>query len=117
VAKIPALKRLTVALTWWSFGHLANDPPSHRLSIRLSAAGLREGLPAAARMEISGDDGYLITAAPVVACLRRLLEEGIRRPGVWLQGQVVDPDDFFTDLASFGLTVETEVSPQGSPAA
>jgi hypothetical protein len=68
-------------------------------------------------MEISGDDGYLLTAAPVVACLRRLLDGSIRRPGVWLQGHLVDPDSFFTDLASFGLTVEAEVSPQGSPAA
>jgi hypothetical protein len=117
LAKVPALQRMTVALTRWSFGHLANDPPPHRISIRLSAAGLREGLPATARMEISGDDGYLLTAAPVVACLRRLLDGSIRRPGVWLQGHLVDPDSFFTDLASFGLTVEAEVSPQGSPAA
>ena len=117
LAKVPALQRMTVALTRWSFGHLANDPPPHRLSIRLSASGLREGVSATARMEISGDDGYLMTAAPVVACLRRLLEGSIRRPGVWLQGQLVDPDDFFTDLASFGLTVEAEVSPQESPAA
>ena len=68
-------------------------------------------------MEISGDDGYLMTAAPVVACLRRILDGCIRRPGVWLQGQLVDPDDFFTDLASFGLSVEAEVSAQESPAA
>jgi len=31
--------------------------------------------------------------------------------------QLVDPDRLFTDLAAFGLTVETEVSPQELPAA
>ena len=117
LARVPALQRMTVALTRWSFGHLANDPPPHRISIRLSAAGLRGGLPTTARMEISGDDGYLMTAAPVVACLRRVLDGSIRRPGLWLQGQLVDPENYFTDLAAFGLTVETEASPQELPAA
>jgi saccharopine dehydrogenase-like NADP-dependent oxidoreductase len=45
LARVPALQRMTVALTRWSFGHLANDPPPHRLSIRLEASGLRGGSP------------------------------------------------------------------------
>jgi saccharopine dehydrogenase (NAD+, L-lysine-forming) len=110
LAKFPRLRRTTLAFTRWSFGHLARSRPPHRLAVRLEATGAQGGVPATARLEISGDDGYVMTAAPVVSCLRRVLDGSLRRPGLWLQAQLADPDDLLDDLAGLGLTVSRESS-------
>lgn len=104
--KVRALQRTAESFTRWSFRRLANYAPPHKLTVRLDAAGLHKGEAVATRLEISGEDGYLLTAAPVVSCIRQLLDGTTRRPGVWLQAQLVDPDALLTDLAAMGLTVD-----------
>jgi len=111
LAKVPALRRAATGFTRWSLGHLASYDPPNKLVVRLEASGLRAGRPATARLEISGDDGYLLTAAPVVAGLRRVLDGGWRRSGLWLQAQLADPDDLLTQLVEAGLRVDAEVAP------
>ncbi|MFD2232240.1 hypothetical protein [Phaeospirillum tilakii] len=101
LARIPALRRQTIALTRLVLARCAGAPPPHWLELRLIAEG--EGGTAA--MTVGGDDPYRMTAAPAVACLRRLLDGTLRRPGLIHQGMLVDPAVFFDDLAGLGLTV------------
>lgn len=109
LARLPGLRPATLRLTRWSFAHLASYPPPHRLSVRLVATGHHEGAPATAAVTVSGEDGYRLTAAPAVACLKGVIDRTTRRPGLHLQAHLVDPDAFLRDLAGFGLTVETSL--------
>lgn len=56
-------------------------------------------------MRLHHDDAYLLTAAPVVATVRQVLADP--RPGVHLQGMLVEPGTFFDDLAAMGVEVWT----------
>lgn len=110
MAKVRALRPAAIRLTRWSFRRLASYPPPHRLVVRLDATGSCAGRPATASVSVSGEDGYLLTAAPAVACLRGMLDGSIRRPGLHLQAHLVDPEPFLADLAAAGLVVESSVT-------
>lgn len=109
MGKVPALREATIKATRWSMGRLASYPPPHRLVVRLDAKGQLNATPATASIVVAGDDGYLLTAAPAVACIRRVLDGTIRAPGLHMQAHLVDPDPFLADLAGFGLEVETRI--------
>lgn len=57
-------------------------------------------------MRLRHDDAYLLTAAPVVAAIRQVLSHP--QAGVHLQGMLVEPTEFFTDLAAMGVEVWAE---------
>lgn len=61
------------------------------------------GQPVRPLMRLRHDDAYLLTAAPVVAAIRQVLARP--RPGVHLQGMLVEPTTFFADLAAMGVEV------------
>lgn len=56
-------------------------------------------------IRISHADAYHLTAVPVVACVSQYLD-GQRKPGLWTQGNFVEPVRFFEDLAAMGLDIE-----------
>jgi saccharopine dehydrogenase (NAD+, L-lysine-forming) len=69
---------------------------------------LLDGIGAAGRhvrIRVSHDNGYDLTAFPVVAGVEQLLD-GPRRPGVFTQGHFVDPAVFLRRLESLGVTVQ-----------
>ena len=109
LAKVPALRAVTKAFTRWSFQHLASQRPPHGLAVRLDASGLQMGQPARVRLEIRGDDGYVLTAAPAVSCIRHVLDGSVRRPGLWFQAHLVDPEVLLADLTTSGLVVTTDL--------
>lgn len=113
MTRFGALRPAAARLVRWSLDRLAKHPPPHRLVLRLDAAGRHGDQPATASVTVSGDDGYLMTAAPVAACLRRIRDGSIRRPGLWLQAHLVDPETVFEDLQGYGLTV-TRRGPQSA---
>nr|WP_300150081.1 saccharopine dehydrogenase NADP-binding domain-containing protein [Propionicimonas sp.] len=110
MAKVQALRPAAIRLARWSFRRLASYPPPHRLVVRLDATGSRDGHPATASISVQGEDGYLLTAAPAVACLRGMLDGSVRRPGLHLQAHLVDPEPFLRDLTAFGLEVAGDVT-------
>ncbi len=54
-------------------------------------------------MRLSHSDAYLLTAAPVVAAALQVLA-GVQ-PGVHLQGMLVQPQQFFSDLSRLGVAI------------
>jgi hypothetical protein len=50
--------------------------------------------------------GYVLTAVPVVACLLQYLNGSCRRPGVWRQAAIVDPERLLQDIERMGVSVE-----------
>jgi saccharopine dehydrogenase (NAD+, L-lysine-forming) len=59
-------------------------------------------------IRVSHDDGYDLTAFPIVACVEQLLD-GARRPGVFTQAAFVEPRALLRRLEVLGVTVETNV--------
>jgi saccharopine dehydrogenase (NAD+, L-lysine-forming) len=107
LSRIHRLRPATIRLARWSMRRLASYPPPHRLVVQLAAVGTNAGGPATAAVRVSGGDGYLLTAAPAVACIRRILDGTSRHPGLHLQAHLVNPGPFLEDLSSLGLQVET----------
>ena len=55
---------------------------------------------------MSSENGYAFTAIPAAACLLQYLDGSIRKPGLWLQGIVVEPDRLMVDMERMGIQVE-----------
>lgn len=105
MAKFRRLRPATIRFTRWSVGRLASVPPPHRLVVQLTATGRRGGVPASASVTVGGSDSYLLTGAPVVACLDQVLDGSARHPGLHYQAQLVEPNRFLDELARLGLEV------------
>jgi saccharopine dehydrogenase (NAD+, L-lysine-forming) len=56
-------------------------------------------------MEVAHADGYVLTAAPMVACLLQMLDGSAREPGLHLQALLVEPARFLQDLQTMGVEV------------
>jgi len=59
-------------------------------------------------MDVSHADAYVLTAAPVVACLLQVLD-GTIEPGLHLQALAVDTPRFFDDLRMMDVDVQDRV--------
>jgi saccharopine dehydrogenase (NAD+, L-lysine-forming) len=93
----------------------ATSRPPYETVFQVEAEGVAAGPGVArrlARLRVAHKDGYYLTAAAAAACLLQYLDGSIRRPGLNLQGLVVEPGRFLTDLQKLGATV----SVQGAPA-
>jgi saccharopine dehydrogenase (NAD+, L-lysine-forming) len=53
----------------------------------------------------------MITAIPVAACLLQYLDGTIRKPGLWFQALVVEPERFMNDMERMGLEVRDQSQP------
>ncbi len=61
-------------------------------------------------MTVAHDDAYFLTAAPAVACLQQVFDGAICKPGLWRQGNLVEPVRVFADLAHLGVRVSVIAS-------
>ena len=72
--------------------------------------GTRDGVPVTARLRVSHDDPYELTAIAAAACVLEMTG-GKRRPGLQAQGLYVDPAIFLANIRSMGTRVEEVVAP------
>ncbi len=89
-------------LLFWSMSRFARPP--YGTVLQLEATGQRDGAPHALTLRLAHDDGYALTAIPVVAGVRQWLA-GPARPGRWFQAQYVAPEPFLRDMARLGVAV------------
>lgn len=112
MAKVPALQRTNVRFTRWAMARLATPRPPYRLVLQSVATGRAAGVPSQVSVRIAAEDSYLLTAAPVVACVNQWRGGSARRPGLHFQAQVMDPSACFADLRRLGVEVDLgEVKP------
>jgi saccharopine dehydrogenase (NAD+, L-lysine-forming) len=52
------------------------------------------------------EDGYAFTAIPAAACLLQYLDGSIRRPGLWLQANAVEPGRMMIDMERMGIQIQ-----------
>ncbi len=90
-------------LMYWGLKKFSRPPFGTQLL--LEARGYKKDKLITQHFIIEHEDGYLLTALPAVACLLQYLDGSIRQPGLWLQGNVVEPRRFFADLKRMGTTI------------
>jgi saccharopine dehydrogenase (NAD+, L-lysine-forming) len=91
-------------LMFW--GLKAFSRPPYGTLLRLEAIGKKENAAKTVEVVIAHENGYSLTAIPVVACLMQYLEGNIRKPGLWFQAHIVEPQRFFEDMEKMGAQIQ-----------
>ena len=73
------------------------DDKAAAARVLLDQAGLR--------ITVYHPDGYVLTAAPMAACLLQMLDGSARRPGLHFQAMLAEPGRLLEDLRKMGVEV------------
>jgi saccharopine dehydrogenase (NAD+, L-lysine-forming) len=87
---------------WWA---MAMSTPPYRVVLKVEATGRLDGRQTQVDASIEHEDGYELTAIPVVALLMQY--EHIRKPGLHMMGHLAEPDCLFHDMERMGVKVTT----------
>jgi len=87
--------------------------PPYGTLLQLEAEGVKAGEGRRLSVSVYHSDGYVLTAAPMVACLLQVLDGSMRRPGLHLQALLVDAERLLADLQRMGVEVGVEARPAG----
>jgi saccharopine dehydrogenase (NAD+, L-lysine-forming) len=91
-------------LMWWAMGQ---SKPPYKVVLKVEASGYRRGKQVQFEASIEHEDGYELTAIPVVALLKQY--DYIRRPGLHMMGHLAEPDCLFNDMQRMGVKVRTTI--------
>jgi saccharopine dehydrogenase-like NADP-dependent oxidoreductase len=103
-----AVNRRMARLLHW--GLVTYSKPPFGTALKVEAQGLRDGRAATMDVTLAHEDGYVLTAIPVVACLLQYLDGSIGGPGLWTQANIVEPERLMADLERMGITIGKERS-------
>jgi saccharopine dehydrogenase-like NADP-dependent oxidoreductase len=92
-------------LMWWSMTKLSKPP--YKVALMVEAKGLDNGTPVQVRARVEDEDGYELTAIPVVALLMQY--DQVRRPGLHMLGHLAEPKRLFEDMQHMGVRVSTSL--------
>ena len=86
-------------LTWWAMG---KSKPPYRVVLKVEAGGQLNGKQARVQARCEHEDGYELTAIPVVALL--IQYDSVRKPGLHMMGHLAEPERLFRDIEGMGAT-------------
>lgn len=93
-------------LFWWG---LQFCKPPYGIRLIAECTGTKDEEPVTMRILVDHEDGYVLTAIPVVACLKQYAENGLREAGLQFQATFVEPVQFLNDMAQMGLHMEKKL--------
>ena len=97
------------SLMRWGLDNFSKPP--YGTLLKLEARGIQGGKQKSLDVVVCHKDGYMITAIPVAACLLQYLDGTIRKPGLWFQALVVEPERFMSDMERMGLETHVQSQP------
>ncbi len=74
--------------------------------LNLEAEGLSNNKQSNIQIKLMHTDGYFLTAVPIVACLKQYSEGTFKKTGLWYQANIVDPEQFISDIDTMGIKTE-----------
>lgn len=107
-SKVAPLRRLAAAGFFAALKHWTRH--DQWTVLVCDGRGTRDGRPVAARLRISHDDPYELTAIAAAACVMEMTD-GRRRPGLLPQALRVDPGPYLDRLRGMGVGIEESVEP------
>ncbi|MBI5840277.1 MAG: saccharopine dehydrogenase NADP-binding domain-containing protein [Chloroflexi bacterium] len=90
-------------LLWWGMMNLSRPP--YRVALKVQAKGQLNGRQVEIQARCEHEDGYELTAIPVVAFLMQYNK--VRRPGLHLMGHLAEPVQLFKDMERMGVQMMT----------
>jgi saccharopine dehydrogenase-like NADP-dependent oxidoreductase len=81
--------------------------------LKAEAQGAKDGRACMLDLTLYHEDGYVFTAVPVVACLLQYLDGSIKKPGLWTQANLVEPDRLMRDMQRMGIEVKIQMNGNG----
>ena len=103
--------RLVGRMMLWGLTRFTRPP--YGTLLRLDARGTQEGAERRFTVSVFHPDGYVLTAAPMVACLLQVLDGTARRPGLHFQALLAEPERMLSDMKRMGVEV-TVSEPSGA---
>lgn len=100
-----AMKPLGRLMKW---GLNTFSKPPYGTALKVEARGEKESRDKAVNVSIYHKDAYMLTAIPVVACLLQYLDGSLRKPGLWTQANIVEPNRLIRDIKRLGVDVHVE---------
>lgn len=91
-------------LMWWAMNR---SRPPYRVVLKVEATGQLDGRPAQVEASLEHEDGYELTAIPVVALLMQY--DNVRRPGLHMMGHLAEPDCLFRDMQAMDVRVTISI--------
>jgi hypothetical protein len=105
IVKVAPQKGLKPAgnLLLWGLQKFSRPPYDTRL--KLEAEGLKNGAHRHFELLLRHEDGYVFTAIPAAAAILQLLDGSARKPGLFTQGEIVEPARLLKDMERMGIEV------------
>ena len=93
---------------FWSLKTFSRKP--FGTVLKLEAEGQKDGVKKKLEVILSHEDGYVLTAQPVIACILQYLEGTIKKPGLHFMALLAEPKKLMEDMKDLGLSAEERVS-------
>ena len=104
--KIAPQRSPALMASWMDWGLRTFSKPPYGTLLKLEAQGIKDDQPLQVEVSVYHQDGYVLTAIPVVACLLQYLDGSIRQPGLWFQALAVEPVRFMVDIERLGAELK-----------
>jgi len=108
--KVSPGKTLRPMARWMRWGLNTFSKPPYGTLLKADLAGTRQGKAHRVELSLYHLDGYLLTAIPVVACLKQILDGSARRPGLWLQAHIAEPGRLMQDMKQMGVEITERIT-------